>query len=43
MTKENVSFRILENHPNDSRIKISKDNVFQTLSGRMGTGGAIHQ
>lgn len=39
MTKENVSFRILENHPNDSRIKIREDNVFQTLSGRMGTGG----
>lgn len=39
MTKENVSFRILENHPNDSRIKIREDNVFQTLSSRMGTGG----
>lgn len=30
---------ILENHPNDSRMKIKDDNVFQTLSGRMGTGG----
>ena len=30
---------ILENHPNDSRIKLSKDNVIQTLSKRMGTGG----
>lgn len=39
MTKENVSFRILENHPNDSRVKIREDNVFQTLSSRMGTGG----
>ena len=29
----------LENHPNDSRIKLSKDNVIQTLSKRMGTGG----
>lgn len=28
----------LENHPNDSRIKLSKDNVIQTLSKRMGTG-----
>lgn len=36
---ENVSFKILENHPNDSRLKICKDNVFQTLSSRMGTGG----
>lgn len=30
---------VLENHPNDSRLKVSNDNVFQTLSGRMGTGG----
>lgn len=29
----------LENHPNDSRVKISEDNVVQTLSSRMGTGG----
>ena len=30
---------VLENHPNDSRIKLSKDNVIQTLSKSMGTGG----
>lgn len=30
---------VLENHPNDSRVKISDDNVVQTLSSRMGTGG----
>lgn len=29
---------ILENHPADSRVKISKDGVFQTSSSRMGTG-----
>lgn len=29
----------LENHPNDSRLKIAEDNIIQTLSGRMGTGG----
>lgn len=29
----------IENHPNDSRVKISKDGVVQTLSSRMGTGG----
>lgn len=29
----------VENHPNDSRVKISEDGVVQTLSGRMGTGG----
>ena len=30
---------VLENHPNDSRIKICEDDTFQTLSGRMGTNG----
>ena len=30
---------IVENHPNDSRVKISEDGVVQTLSSRMGTGG----
>lgn len=30
---------ILENHPSDSRVKICEDNIFQTLSSRMGTGG----
>lgn len=30
---------VLENHPADSRVKVCEDNVFQTLSGRMGTGG----
>lgn len=29
----------LENHPNDSRVKIAEDGIVQTLSGRMGTGG----
>lgn len=33
---------ILENHPNDSRVKIREDNVFQTLSSRMGTGGVMY-
>ena len=30
---------ILENHPNDSRVKIAEDGIVQTLSGRTGTGG----
>lgn len=30
---------VLESHPNDSRLKISGDPVFQSLSARMGTGG----
>ena len=29
----------LENHPNDSRVKLTEDGIVQTLSGRMGTGG----
>lgn len=29
----------LENHPNDSRMKICEDGKVQTLSSRMGTGG----
>ena len=29
----------LENHPADSRVKISEDGKVQTLSSRMGTGG----
>ena len=29
----------LENHPQDSRVKVADDNVIQTLSGKMGTGG----
>lgn len=29
----------LENHPTDSRVKISEDNKVQTLTSRMGTGG----
>lgn len=33
---------ILENHPNDSRVKIREDGVCQTLNGRMGTGGVTH-
>lgn len=30
---------VIENHPADSRVKISKDGMVQTLSSRMGTGG----
>ncbi len=29
----------IENHPNDSRVKYSDNNVVQALTGRMGTGG----
>jgi hypothetical protein len=37
--KGSASFKILENHPADSRLKISEDGMCQTLSSRMGTGG----
>lgn len=30
---------VVENHPADSRVKVSEDGVVQTLSSRMGTGG----
>ena len=36
---ENVLYKVLENHPNDSRVKIREDNTFQSLTSRMGTGG----
>lgn len=34
-----MKFIPLEHHPNDSRLKINEDDVCQTLSQRMGTGG----
>ena len=30
---------MIENHPADSRVRISEDGICQTLSARMGTGG----
>lgn len=30
---------VIENHPADSRVTLCKDNIVQTLSSRMGTGG----
>lgn len=39
MMENHIKVLILEHHPNDSRLKISKDDVCQTLSSRMGTGG----
>lgn len=33
----------VENHPNDSRVKFSEGNIVQSLTGRMGTGGATRQ
>ena len=39
LTDDNRNYVILENHPADSRVKICKDGIVQTLSSRMGTGG----
>ena len=38
-TCNNAGVLSIENHPNDSRIKVRDDGTVQTLSGRMGTGG----
>lgn len=37
--KGRLLFRVIENYPNDSRVKFREDDTFQTLNGRMGTGG----
>lgn len=34
-----VMAQVLENHPQDSRVKIREDGTVQTLNGKMGTGG----
>ena len=39
LTEDSRNYVVLENHPNDSRVKIREDNTFQALTGRMGTGG----
>ena len=38
-----MKFIAIENHPNDSRVKIREDGICQSLTGRMGTGGATSQ
>jgi DNA (cytosine-5)-methyltransferase 1 len=36
---DNQAAVVVENHPADSRVKISEDGIVQTLPSRMGTGG----
>lgn len=36
---DNQTAVVIENHPTDSRVKLSEDNKIQTLTSRMGTGG----
>lgn len=38
-TKEKLFYKIVENHPNDSRVKLKEDGICQSLTTRMGTGG----
>lgn len=38
-SENRTSTLVLENHPADSRVKVSEDGIVQTLSSRMGTGG----
>lgn len=41
--KGRLLFRVIENYPNDSRVKFREDDTFQTLSGHMGTGGVTYR
>ena len=34
-----VAYIVLEHHPSDSRIRVVDDDICQSLSARMGTGG----
>ena len=34
-----TTYIAVENHPNDSRMKLKDDDICQCLSSRMGTGG----
>ena len=34
-----LKYIMIENHPNDSRVKIKEDGICQSLTSRMGTGG----
>lgn len=34
-----MKYIAVENHPNDSRVRISENDICQALSTRMGTGG----
>ena len=41
--KVRLLFRVIENYPNDSRVKFREDDTFQTLRGHMGTGGVTYR
>ena len=34
-----MRYMILENHPQDCRVRIREDGICQTLNQKMGTGG----
>jgi len=39
LTDDNRNYLCIENHPTDSRVKVSDEDIVQTLTSRMGTGG----
>ena len=39
LTDDSRNYVVIENHPANSRVKVSEDGMVQTLSSRMGTGG----
>ena len=39
---EEITNLVLENHPQDSRIKIKDDGIFQTMGRRQGMEGDPH-
>ena len=39
--KEPQQAFVVENHPQDSRVKIKEDGVFQALAAQMGLGGGV--
>ena len=36
---EKIQAYVVENHPQDSRVKIKEDGIFQALAAQMGLGG----
>lgn len=42
-TQKKTPTLIIENHPQDSRVKVREDETIQTLSSRIGTGGVIYR
>lgn len=39
LTDDSRNYLCIESHPNDSRVKVSEEDICQSLTSRMGTGG----